>query len=46
AIRWGEGDKIMELFTRNRSIRQSIIEAGQDVEAADFGRHALDKKTP
>lgn len=46
AIRWGEGDKIMELFTRNRSIRRSIVEAGQDVEAADFGRHALDKKVP
>lgn len=46
AIRWGEGDKIMELFTRNRSIRRSIVEAGQDVEAVDFGRHSLDKKAP
>ncbi|MGA1802045.1 prephenate/arogenate dehydrogenase family protein [Rhizobium sp. HT1-10] len=46
AIRWGEGDKIMELFTRTRTIRRSIVEAGQDVDAADFGRHALDKKAP
>lgn len=44
AIRWGEGDKIFELFTRTRAIRRSIIQAGQDVDAPDFGRHALDKK--
>ena len=29
AIRWGEGDKLEELFTRTRSIRRSIIEAKQ-----------------
>ncbi len=44
AIRWGEGDKLFELFTRTRAIRRSIIEAGQDVDVPDFGRHALDKK--
>jgi cyclohexadieny/prephenate dehydrogenase len=44
AIRWGEGDKIFELFTRTRAIRRSIIQAGLDVDAPDFGRHALDKK--
>ncbi|PDT13576.1 prephenate dehydrogenase [Rhizobium sp. J15] len=45
AIRWGEGDKIFELFTRTRAIRRSIIQAGQDVDAPDFGRpHPLDKK--
>ncbi|WP_018901485.1 prephenate/arogenate dehydrogenase family protein [Rhizobium sp. 2MFCol3.1] len=45
AIRWGEGDKIFDLFTRTRAIRRSIIEAGQDVDAPDFGRpHTLDKK--
>jgi cyclohexadieny/prephenate dehydrogenase len=44
AIRWGEGDKIFELFTRTRAIRRSIVEAGQDVDAPDFGRHALDTK--
>ncbi|ANM12492.1 MULTISPECIES: prephenate/arogenate dehydrogenase family protein [unclassified Rhizobium] len=45
AIRWGEGDKIFELFTRTRAIRRSIVQAGQDVDAPDFGRpHALEKK--
>ncbi|WP_454747846.1 prephenate/arogenate dehydrogenase family protein [Ciceribacter selenitireducens] len=44
AIRWGEGDKLFELFTRTRAVRRSIIEAGQDVDVPDFGRHSLDKK--
>ncbi|MGH7055633.1 MAG: prephenate/arogenate dehydrogenase family protein [Stellaceae bacterium] len=29
AIRWGEGDKLEELFTRTRAIRRSVIEARQ-----------------
>jgi cyclohexadieny/prephenate dehydrogenase len=29
AIRWGEGDKLEELFTRTRAIRRAIIEAKQ-----------------
>ena len=29
AIRWGEGDKLQELFTRTRAIRRSIIQAKQ-----------------
>ena len=29
AIRWGEGDKLEDLFTRTRAIRRSIIEARQ-----------------
>ncbi len=29
AIRWGEGDKLEELFSRTRAIRRSIIEAKQ-----------------
>src|SRR5207302_5673679 len=29
AIRWGEGDKLQDLFTRTREIRRSIIEAKQ-----------------
>ncbi|WP_176086323.1 prephenate/arogenate dehydrogenase family protein [Martelella sp. HB161492] len=44
AIRWGEGDKLFDLFTRTRAVRRSIIEAGQDVDTADFGRHGVDKK--
>lgn len=43
AIRWGEGDKLFELFSRTRTIRRSIVQAGQDVDVPDFGRHALDK---
>ncbi len=44
AIRWGEGDKLFELFSRTRDIRRSIVQAGQDVDAPDFGRHTLDQK--
>ncbi|MCR9139641.1 MAG: prephenate/arogenate dehydrogenase family protein [Alphaproteobacteria bacterium] len=40
AIRWGDGDKLFDLFSRTRQIRRSIIEAGQDVDAPNFGRHA------
>jgi cyclohexadieny/prephenate dehydrogenase len=38
AIRFGEGDKLFELFTRTRAIRRGIIEAGQETAAPDFGR--------
>jgi cyclohexadieny/prephenate dehydrogenase len=38
AIRWGDGDALFDLFTRTRAIRRSIIEAGQDTAAPDFGR--------
>jgi cyclohexadieny/prephenate dehydrogenase len=38
AIRWGDGDKLQELFTRTRAVRRSIIDAGQEVDAPDFGR--------
>jgi len=38
AIRWGEGDKLFDLFTRTRAIRRGIIEQGQDVAGPDFGR--------
>ena len=38
AIRTGRGDILHEYFTRTRSIRQGIIEAGQDTPAPDFGR--------
>ncbi len=37
-IRYGEGDKLFELFTRTREIRRGIIEAGQETATADFGR--------
>jgi len=38
AIRWGEGDKLQELFTRTRAIRRSVIEAGQESAAPNWGR--------
>ncbi len=41
AIRWGDGDKLFDLFTRTRAVRRSIIEAGQEIDAPDFGRHVV-----
>ena len=38
AIRWGEGDKLFELFTRTREIRRSVIAAGQESAEPNFGR--------
>ena len=32
-------DKLFEMFTHTRAVRKSIIEAGQEVDAPDFGRH-------
>lgn len=38
AIRWGEGEQLRAFFERTRGIRQSIVDAGQDTDADDFGR--------
>ncbi len=38
AIRMGDGDMLFDYFTHTRAIRRSIIEAGQDTAAPDFGR--------
>ena len=38
AIRWGEGDKLFELFSRTRDIRRGIIAAGQESAEPNFGR--------
>lgn len=38
AIRTSDGDALHDYFTRTRAIRRSIIEAGQDTDAPDFGR--------
>jgi cyclohexadieny/prephenate dehydrogenase len=40
AVRWGDGDALFNLFTRTRAIRRSIIDAGQDTAAPNFGRSA------
>ena len=34
----GDGDALFSLFTRTRAIRRSIIEAGQESAAPNFGR--------
>jgi len=39
AIRWGDGETLFNLFTRTRDIRRGIIEAGQETDEPDFGRH-------
>ncbi len=44
AIRLGDGDHLHAYFTRTRSIRRSIIEAGQDTDAPDFGRKPAAKR--
>jgi cyclohexadieny/prephenate dehydrogenase len=38
AIRWGESDKLFELFSRTRDIRRGIIAAGQESAEPNFGR--------
>jgi cyclohexadieny/prephenate dehydrogenase len=38
AIRWGEGDRLFELFSRTREIRRGIIAAGQESQEPNFGR--------
>jgi cyclohexadieny/prephenate dehydrogenase len=43
AIRWGEGEQLREFFERTRGIRQSIVDAGQDTDDANFGRDKPDK---
>ena len=40
AIRYGEGDMLFRTFADARRIRHGIVEAGQDTDAPDFGRHA------
>jgi cyclohexadieny/prephenate dehydrogenase len=38
SIRYGDGEALFDLFTRTRAVRRSIIEAGQETAAPDFGR--------
>jgi cyclohexadieny/prephenate dehydrogenase len=40
AIRWGQGDTLLRMFSESRNIRQRIIQAGQDTAAPDFGRRS------
>jgi cyclohexadieny/prephenate dehydrogenase len=38
AIRWGDGEKLYDLFDRARRMRREVIEAGQDSPAPNWGR--------
>lgn len=38
AIRWGNGETLMEHFSKTRDIRRLIVDAGQDTDKPDFGR--------
>ena len=38
AIRWQDGDTLLEHFAKTRDIRRKIVDAGQDSSAANFGR--------
>ena len=38
SIRFGDGETLFKLFTEARQVRRSIIQAGQDTSAPDFGR--------
>ncbi len=44
AIRTGDGEMLFDYFTRTRDIRRGILDAGQDVDAPDFGRVPLEKR--
>lgn len=45
AVRWGDGDALFDLFTRTRAVRRGIIDAGQEVDAPDFGRRVAEPNT-
>ncbi len=41
AVRRGDGDLLFEYFSRTRDVRRRIVEAGQDINAPNFGRENL-----
>ncbi len=38
AIRWGDGETLLNQFTKTGDIRRRIVDAGQDSNKPDFGR--------
>ncbi|GAA5096271.1 prephenate/arogenate dehydrogenase family protein [Bartonella acomydis] len=44
AIRLGDGETLFSFFTRMRAVRRNIIEAGQEIDTPDFGRHSVFKE--
>ncbi|MBX4335963.1 prephenate/arogenate dehydrogenase family protein [Bartonella raoultii] len=45
AIRLGDGETLFNFFTRTRAVRRNIIDAGQEIDAPDFGRHSIAKES-
>ena len=45
-IRWGDGEALFDLFTRTRSVRRSIVDAGQESPAPNFGRQGAPSSVP
>ncbi|WP_375256987.1 prephenate/arogenate dehydrogenase family protein [Citreimonas sp.] len=43
AIRTGDGEQLHAYFTRTRSIRRGILQAGQDTDKPDFGRAKVER---
>ncbi|WP_413154206.1 prephenate/arogenate dehydrogenase family protein [Bartonella sp. cb54] len=41
AIHQGDGEVLFNFFTRTREVRRSIIAAGQEIDAPDFGRQVV-----
>jgi cyclohexadieny/prephenate dehydrogenase len=41
AIRQGDGDQLFDYFTRTRSVRRGILDAGQDTAEPNFGRGSV-----
>lgn len=42
AVRWGDGDLLFDHFSKTREIRRSLIEAGQETAAPNFGRYVIE----
>ena len=38
AIRWEDGEALLDHFAKTRDIRRRIVDAGQDISAPNFGR--------
>ena len=38
AIRWGDGNALEEAFSRGRTLRKAIVDAGQETSHPNFGR--------
>lgn len=43
AVRWDDGETLMNHFSKTRDIRRTIIDAGQDSDVPNFGRDETDQ---